>query len=100
MASDREKLETETIEQLADRMQDGPSTLRHYHSALAELERRKAVWQFEAAEAQKAAASFAESTAKYTKDNARYMLLSVCAILFAAVLSAFFSYLAWMYPHH
>jgi predicted ATPase len=100
MASDREKLESETIEQLADRMQDGPSTMRHYYSALAELERRKAVWQFEAAEAEKAAASSAESTAQYTKENARHMLRSVWAILFAAVLSALFSWLAWQFPHH
>ena len=33
-----------------------------YYNALAELERRKAVWQCEAAEAQKAAASSAELT--------------------------------------
>jgi hypothetical protein len=99
MASDREKLQTETLEQLSDRMQDGPSTTRHYYSALAELERRKAVWQREAAEAQKAAASSAELTAQYTKETARYMLYSVLAILFAAVLSALFSWLAWQFPH-
>jgi hypothetical protein len=99
VASDREKLEKETLGQLADRMQDGPSTTRQYYSALAELERRKAVWQREAAEAQKAAASSAESTAQYTKETARHMLHSVWAILFAAALSALFSWLAWQFPH-
>ena len=88
MASDREKLETETLEQLADRMQDGPSTTRHYYSALAELERRKAVWQLETAEAQKVAASSAESTAQYTKKTARYMLWSVIVLAVSAVITA------------
>ena len=92
MASDREKLENETLGQLADRMQDGPNTPRHYYSALAELEPRKALWQKEAAKAQEAAAS-------YTKENARYMFWSVVGIFVAAAISALFSFLSWRYPH-
>jgi hypothetical protein len=41
MASDREKLEGATLEQLADCMQDGPQIGRPYHASAAELERRQ-----------------------------------------------------------
>ena len=64
------------------------------HKMLAfELQRRTTVAQLEASEAQKAAADYAQRTA-------RYMLWSVWAILFAAAVSALFAFLSWQYPHH
>jgi hypothetical protein len=79
--SDREKLESETLEQLTDRMQHGPESGRHYHAAVAELERRKALWTKQATVAQQEAAKAAERTAQYTRRAAFFMLLSVFAVL-------------------
>ena len=87
MPSDREKLEIETLEQLGDRMQDGPSSGRHYHAPFAELERRKALWARQATEAQREAADAAKATACYTRRAARYMLWSVIAVIAASFLS-------------
>jgi hypothetical protein len=98
MASDREKLEDETLEQLADRMQDGPDSQRRYYAPLAELERRKTIWQLEACKAQKEAAEATKETAKYAKQNARYMLWSVIAILVTSGASALFQFLSWRFP--
>ena len=50
-------------------MQNGLDAPHQYYNALAELERRKAVWQCEAAEAQKAAASSAELTGSIYEEN-------------------------------
>jgi hypothetical protein len=99
MASQRENLEKATLERLADDMQFGP-TSAGYYPALAELERRRALWEREASEAQMAASGYAESTANYTKANARYMLFSVLATLIAAAVSAFFSFMTWQFPRH
>ena len=87
MASDREKLEGETLRQLADRMQDGPDSNRRYYAPLAELKRRKAVWAEALAQAQQEAAHAAIETARYTKQATRYMLLSVLAVLIGSLLS-------------
>jgi methyl-accepting chemotaxis protein len=84
MPSRREMLEQESLQQLADRMQDGPTNPAQYYPALAELEHRKACWQQEATEAAKNAAAAtreaadaanesaraAKDTADYTKKNA------------------------------
>jgi hypothetical protein len=99
MPSRRELLERESLEALADRMQDGAST-PNYHPAAAELERRKAIWQRDAATTAQDAASAEKSTAEDTRKAARYMLWSVWAILATSGLSALFSFLAWAYPRH
>ena len=63
MASDREKLEDETLERLADRMQDGPPSGRNYYAPATELERRRAIWQRQAKHAEEEAAKAAIETA-------------------------------------
>jgi hypothetical protein len=63
MTSEREKLESETLGQLADRMQDGPDSDRRYFGPLAEIERRKAAWMKASADAQIEAAEAAKETA-------------------------------------
>ena len=98
MPSDREKLETETLGNLTDRLQDGPEQGRHYYSALAELERRRTQWQQNAANSEMDAAQAAKDTAEYTKQNARYMKLSVFAIAITSGLSALFQFLSWWMP--
>jgi hypothetical protein len=98
MASRREQLEGESLEKLADRMQDGEGVA--YHPAAAELERRKAVWVRDAAKAAQDAASAEKMTAEYTRRTARYMLWSVWAIFATSGASAMFSFLAWAYPRH
>jgi hypothetical protein len=98
MPSDREKLEAETLENLADRMQDGPESGRFYYCALAELERRRAKWQLDAANSQMDAAHAAKETAEYTMLNAWYMKLSVVAIAITSGLSALFQFLSWWMP--
>jgi hypothetical protein len=80
MPSTRETLENETLEQLADRMQDGPNAQRHYYAALAELERRKTEAELEASNAQTEAAEATKATAEYTRKNVRAMWWSVAAI--------------------
>ncbi len=97
MASPRENLQNESLGQLADRMQFGPSSLGYY-TALAELERRRTISQLAATEAAKEAADSAKATAKSTKKSARYILLSVVAILLTSGASALFSFLAWKFP--
>jgi hypothetical protein len=100
MPTRREQLQGESLEQLADRMQDGPGGSSQYHPAAAELERRKAVWQRDAAIAAQEAASAEKSTAEYTQRTAHYMLWSVWAIFATSGASALFSILAWAYPRH
>ena len=97
MLSDRKKLEDETLEQLADRMQDGPSAGRHYYTAAAELDLRKARWQIESSKAQQEAANAAKETAEYTRQNARYMLWSVIAILVILGTAFLFQILTWAF---
>jgi phytoene/squalene synthetase len=77
MPSTRELLERETLQTIADMMQDGPNSGRPYFAALAELERRRTLWQSETAESAKA-------TADYTKQNAKYVLWSVIALCVTA----------------
>jgi hypothetical protein len=112
MPSPREMVECESLGQLADRMQEGPPSGPKYHTALAELERRKACWEQEATEAAKEAADAAKEaacaakesaraandTAEYTKKNARYMLWSVIAIFVTSLISALVNILAWLFP--
>jgi hypothetical protein len=100
MPSRREQLEGESLEKLADRMQDGASVPTNYHPAAAELERRKAIWQRDAAKAAQDAASAEKTTAEYTQRAARYMLWSVLAIFATSGASALFSFIAWAYPRH
>jgi hypothetical protein len=76
MTSEREKLESETLGQLADRMQDGPDSDRRYFAPLAEIERRKAAWMKASADAQIEAVEAAKEAARYTKRTTLYMLLS------------------------
>jgi hypothetical protein len=94
MASERERLENETLSQLADRLQPGPTSTHQFNVANAELMRRKAVWQLEAAEAQKKAlveqkraADAAVETAEATRHSARYMLASVIVLAVASALT-------------
>jgi hypothetical protein len=105
MPSPREMLKDESLAQLADRMQEGPPSGPKYYTALAELERRKACFEQEAAESAKEAADAAKEsaraandTAEYTKKNARYMLWSVIAILVTSFISALVNILAWLFP--
>jgi hypothetical protein len=94
MVSEREKLENETLGQLADRLQPGPTSIYQFNTANAELMRRQAVWQEEAADAQKQAAAqqkraadAAVETATATRRSARYMLASVVVLAIASALS-------------
>jgi hypothetical protein len=87
MPSDREKLEGETLSELADRLQPGPASTHQFNVANAELMRRQAIWQQEASDAQKRAvieqkraADAAVETAKATRRSARYMLASVIVL--------------------
>jgi hypothetical protein len=98
MASDREKLEGATLEQLADCMQDGPQIGRPYHASAAELERRKATWQRKAKQATEDAANAAIETAEHTRRSARYMLWSVVVLALASALNLVVSFAAWRYP--
>jgi hypothetical protein len=95
MPSHREKLQDEDIEQLADRMQDGPSSGRHYYAALAELERRRAIWEQDASRAQEEAAQAAKATAEYTRKNVRAMWASVAILALGSIITAFFQFLSW-----
>jgi hypothetical protein len=94
MTSDREKLESETLSQLADRLQPGPTATHQFNLANAELMRRQAIWQQEASEAQKQAvaeqrraADAAVETAAATRRSARYMLASVIVLAIASALT-------------
>jgi hypothetical protein len=89
MASPREQLEGESLGQLADRMQYGAKE-DLYHPAVAELERRKALWQRDSAKAEQDAAATAKSTAEYAEKTAQYILWSVLAILLTSGFSALF----------
>jgi hypothetical protein len=95
MPSTRETLQNESIEQLADRMQDGPNGGRLCYAPLAELERRRVGWEEAASRAQKEAAEAAKATAEYTRKNVRAMWWSVAVLAAASVISAFFQYLSW-----
>lgn len=97
MASDREKLEGESLGRLADDMQHGP-TARVYHVANAELQRRLAVWQRETHDAQIDTAHAAAETARYTQSTARWMFWSVMAIAITSGIQALFAFLAWYVP--
>jgi hypothetical protein len=96
--SPREQLESESLGQLADRMQYGPAQPAHFYPAAAELERRRAAWQSAAAQAEQQAALAARSTAEYTKNTARYMLWSVIAILATSGVAAVLSALSYFWP--
>lgn len=98
MPSNREKLEEETLENLADRMQDGPTSGRHYYPALAEVERRRTKSQLDALNSQMEAAQAQIETAEYTRLNARYMKLSVIAIAITSGLSLLFQVFSWWIP--
>jgi hypothetical protein len=95
MPSTRETLQNESIEQLADLMQDGPSSARPYYAALAELERRRVEREEEVSRAQQEAAEAAKATAEYTRKNVRAMWWSVAVLAAGSVISAFFQYLSW-----
>jgi hypothetical protein len=79
MSSEREKLESASLGRLADDLQHGPTSGAH-DIAHAELQRRLAVWQFEARDAEVRAATAAEETARYTRSSARWMFWSVVTI--------------------
>jgi len=89
MASSRERLEDAPLGQLADMMEAGPN--HGYHIASAELQRRLAAAQLNAANA-------AERTAQYTKDTARWMFWSVMAIAATSGVQALFAFLTWYAP--
>jgi hypothetical protein len=95
MASPREKLESEPLGRLADDMQHGP-TSRQHDIANAELQRRLAVWQSEACDAQIKAGTAAEETARYTRSTARWMFWSVMAIAITSGIQALFAFLTWL----
>jgi hypothetical protein len=80
MPSDREKLEHETLSQLADRLQPGPTSTHQFNIANAELMRRQAIWQQEASNA-------AVETAAATRRSAHYMLASVIVLAVASALT-------------
>lgn len=93
----RESMESYNLGALADIIanQTGLAPL-----ALAELERRKTVFQQHAAEAQKRAAAAqemaadaAKETARYTQASARYMRWSAIVLTASSVVTTFF--LAW-----
>jgi hypothetical protein len=88
MASDREKLEGESLGAVADRMSNAELGSHAYAVALAELTRRQTVAQLEATRAQKDAATAAKETAIYTRQNAEYLLWSVIVLAVSSVLSA------------
>jgi hypothetical protein len=96
--SDREKLESETLGQIADRMSNAEPTSRAHTIAIAEFTRRQTVAQLEATRAQVEAARAAKETAIYTQRNAKYLLWSVIVL---AVSSTFTLLLAvfglWMH---
>jgi hypothetical protein len=94
MPSDREKLEGETLSELADRLQPGPTSTHQFNVAKAELMRRQAIWQQEASDAQKQAvieqkraADAAVETAAATQRSAHYMLASVIVLAVASALT-------------
>jgi hypothetical protein len=97
MASDREMLEAQSLNRLADDMQGGPGA-RPFHVANAELQRRLAVWQRETHDAHISTASAAQETARYTKSAARWMFWSVMAIAITSSVQALFAFLAWYAP--
>ena len=81
-------MKDESTEQLADRMQDGPSSGRHYYAALAELERRRANSELEACKAQKEGAEAAKATAEYTRKYVRAMWVSVVVLAVSSTFTA------------
>jgi hypothetical protein len=95
----RQQLENSTLGELADRIASGRvGTVE----ASAELERRRTVFQQQAAEAQERAtiaqqeaADAAKETARYTQQNACYMLWSVIVLAIASAVTALFS--VWDY---
>jgi hypothetical protein len=95
MPTTRETLQDESIEQLADRMQDGPNSGRLYYAPLAELERRRVGWEEEVSRAQKEAAEAAKATAEYTRKNVRAMWWSVAVLAAGSIITAFFQFLSW-----
>jgi uncharacterized membrane protein YqiK len=78
--SDREKLESETLGQIADRMSNAEPTSRTHTIAVAEFTRRQTLAQLEATKAQIEAAGAAKETATYTRLNAKYLLWSVVVL--------------------
>jgi hypothetical protein len=93
VASDREKLESETLGQIADRMSNAEPTSCAHTIAVAEFMRRQTLAQLEATRAQIEAAGAAKETAIYTQRNAKYLLWSVIVLavssMFTLLLTAF-----------
>jgi len=88
MPSDREKLESEDLGALADRMAQSDQNSRAYDVAYSELMRRQTEAQLKASKAQSEAAEATKETAKYTRLNAKYMLWSVIALAVSSFVTA------------
>lgn len=85
MQSERQRLASMTLDQVADALADAPPESPRATAAIAEFMRRQTVAQREAADAQICAASAAEATAQHTRDNARYLLWSVIVLVVSSL---------------
>ncbi len=85
MASDREKMESWPLGQVADSMSNAEPTSVAHTRAMAEIIRRQTVLQQEATDAQKRGADATAETARFTQLTARYMLWSVVVLALASV---------------
>jgi hypothetical protein len=97
MPSDREKLETESLGAIADRMAQAEQISHAYNVAHSELMRRQTEAQLEASRAQVDAAAAAKETAIYTRSSAKYVKLSVIVLAISAGLTLLLSALGlWL----
>ena len=85
--SEREKMESWSLGQITDYMSNAECGSNAHTRASAEILRRQTILQQEATAAQQRAADATIETAKFTHLNARYMLLSVIALVITSVLS-------------
>jgi hypothetical protein len=98
MSDDRRRLAQLTLDELADALARPEPGSNAHNWAMAEFSRRRMVAELENTIAQKdamiaqtRAATAAEDTARFTKQNAFYMLLSVIALATSSFLNLLIS---------